>query len=171
MKKPSLVFGTKQSVRYLDIYVFKSLGNITFVVSSLELYVCDFFYHLLPTQLRFTVTAPYLMLPFDQREESLIKNCIKRLGSFFLLLDYEPTKEEVQYYDTPLTLTTPHFPLDLLGLEKELPKSSSIYCQESIYSSDQAGRKNPEETTCTQDDDSPMGSSQEIEDWTPEEIQ
>ena len=43
---------------------------------------------------RFPSTAPYLMLPLDQREESLIKNCIKRQGSFFLLLDYEPTTEE-----------------------------------------------------------------------------
>ena len=40
---------------------------------------------------RFPSTAPYLTLPLDQREESLIKNCIKRQGSFFLLLDYEPT--------------------------------------------------------------------------------
>jgi hypothetical protein len=66
-------------------------------------------------------------------------------------------------------LNTPYFPLDLLGLERELPKSSSIYSQESIYSSDQVGLANPEETTCTQDEDSPMGSSQKVEDWTPEE--
>jgi hypothetical protein len=50
-----------------------------------------------------------------------------------------------------------------LGLETEQPKSSSIYNQESIYSSDQVGLANPEETTCTQDEDSTMGSSKEVE--------
>ncbi len=85
----------------------------------------------------------------------MIKNCIKRQGSFFLLLDYDPTTEEDQYYDTPLTPTTPHFPLDLLGLGNELPQPSSIYCQESANWSDQDEHAKPEETTCTQVEDSP----------------
>ena len=55
-------------------------------------------------------------------------------------------------------LTTPHFPLDLLGLEKELPQPSSIYCQESAYWSDQDEHAKPEETTCTQVEDSLTGS-------------
>ena len=44
--------------------------------------------------LRFPCTAPYLLLPLYQREESLIKNCIERQGSLYLLLDYEPTLED-----------------------------------------------------------------------------
>jgi hypothetical protein len=51
--------------------------------------------------LRFPTTTPYLMLPLDQREESLIKNCIKRQGSSFLFLDYEPATEEDKYFSTP----------------------------------------------------------------------
>ncbi len=50
-------------------------------------------------------------------------------------------------------------------------KSPSTYNQESIYPSDQVGLANSEETTCTLNEDSPMGSSQEVEDWTPEEWQ
>jgi hypothetical protein len=63
---------------------------------------------------RFPTIAQYLMLPLDQREESLIKGCVKRQGNYFLLLDYDPTTEEDQFFSSmSLLLATPHFPPDL----------------------------------------------------------
>jgi hypothetical protein len=67
--------------------------------------------------------------------------------------------------DIPLTLH------DLTKFSDEQFKSSSAYRQESNTPSDQVKPSYPEETTCTQNEDSSMGSSQEVEDWTPEERQ
>ncbi len=50
-------------------------------------------------------------------------------------------------------------------------KSSSTYKQESTKPSAQVEPSDPEGATCTQNEDSHMGSSQEVEDWTSEERQ
>jgi hypothetical protein len=160
--------------------IMKSRGLQNSYVQETVLSVNDLNRQIIQLQMRinelvwFPVTASHLMLPLDQREERLIKDCIKRQGSFFLLLDYDPTTEEDQFFDTPLTLTTPRFPPDLsglLGIETEPYQSSSIYCQEPAYSSDQDEPANPEETTGTQEEDSSMDPPQDIEYWTPEERQ
>jgi len=124
---------------------------------------------------RFPTIAQYLMLPLDQREESLIKGCVKRQGNYFLLLDYDPTTEEDQFFSSmSLLLATPHFPPDLseiLGIETKSYQPSSIYCQEPEYSSDQDESAKPEETPGTREEDSPKDPLQEVEDWTEEERQ
>ena len=124
---------------------------------------------------RFPTIAQYLMLPLDQREESLIKGCVKRQGNYFLLLDYDPTTEEDQFFSSmSLLLATPHFPPDLseiLGIETKSYQPSSIYCQEPEYSSDQDESAKPEETPGTREEDSPKDPLQEVEDWTKEERQ
>jgi hypothetical protein len=151
--------------------IMKSRGSQNSYVQETVLSVTDLNCQIIQLQMRinelvrYPVTASHLMLPLDQREESLIKNFIKRQGSYFLLLDYDPTTEEDQYFDTPLILTTPRFPPDLFGFIGIQP--SSIYCQEPEYSSDQD--VNLEGTTGTQEEDSPMNPPQEVEDWTPEE--
>ena len=110
----------------------------------------------------FPCTALYLMLPLDQREEGLIRDCI---------LDYEPAEEDEGYSCNFLDLDIPLTLHDLTKFEDEQFKSSSAYRQESNTPRDQVKPSNPEETTCTQNEDSSMGSSQEVEDWTPEERQ
>jgi hypothetical protein len=91
------------------------------------------------------------------------------MGIFIFSLIMNPLRKMKDYTPISLDLTIPYLPLDLLGPETEQLKPTSTYSQESTYPSDQVGLANPEETTCAQDEDSPMGSSQEIEDWTPEE--
>jgi hypothetical protein len=124
---------------------------------------------------RFPTTAQYLMLPLDQREESLIKGCVKRQGNYFLLLDYDPTTEEDLFFNTmSLIMATPRFPPDLfeiLGIETKSYTPSSIYCQEPAYSRDQDGSTNSEETPGTREEDSSKDPPQEVEDWTEEERQ
>ena len=124
---------------------------------------------------RFPTIAQYLMLPLDQREESLIKGCVKRQGNYFLLLDYDPTTEEDLFFNTmSLIMATPRFPPDLfeiLGIETKSYTPSSIYCQEPAYSRDQDGSTNSEETPGTREEDSSKDPPQEVEDWTEEERQ
>jgi len=116
--------------------------------------------------------APYLLLSLDQREESLIKNCIVRQGSLYLLLDYELTLEDEDYSCNFSDLTIPHIPHHLTDPEAEQLKSSPAYKQESIKPntgvepSDNSG-----ETTHVQNKDSNIGPLKEVEDWTLEERQ
>jgi hypothetical protein len=95
------------------------------------------------------------MLPLDQREEGLIRDCI---------LDYEPAAEDEGYSCNFLDLDIPLTLHDLTKFEDEQFKSSSAYRQESNTPRDQVKPSNPEETTCTQNEDSSMCSSQDVED-------
>jgi len=82
--------------------------------------------------LRFPCIAPYLLLPLDQREESLIRNCIERQGSLYLLLDYEPTIEDIGYSCSYSDLTIPYIPDYLTHPGAEQLKSSPTCKQESF---------------------------------------
>ena len=83
--------------------IMKSRGSQDPYVQEAILSVADINCQIIQLQIRinellwFPCTAPYLLLPLDQREESLIKNCIERQGSLYLLLDYEPTLEDEGY--------------------------------------------------------------------------
>ena len=141
-----------------DPYVQEAIVSVTDIncqIIQLQVRINELF--------RLPCTAPYLLLPLDQREESLIKNCIKRQGSLYLLLDYEPSNS--------LDWTIPYIPHDLMDPGTEQLKLSSAYKQESTKPSAQVEPSDPKEATCTQNEDSHMGSSQEVEDWTPEERQ
>jgi hypothetical protein len=149
-----------------DPYVQEAILSVTDIncqIIQLQIRINELF--------RFPCTAPYLLLPLDQREESLIKNCIERQGSLYLLLDYEPTLEDEGYSCNSLDWTIPYNPHDLMDPGTEQLKLSSAYKQESTKPSAQVEPSDPKEATCTQNEDSHMGSSQEVEDWTPEERQ
>jgi hypothetical protein len=157
--------------------IMKSRGSQDPYVQEAILSVTDINCQIIQLQTRineilwFPCTALYLMLPLDQREEGLIRVCIKRQGSLYLLLDYEPAAEDEGNSCNFLDLDIPLTLHDLTKFSDEQFKSSSAYRQESNTPSDQVKPSYPEETTCTQNEDSSMGSSQEVEDWTPEERQ
>ena len=141
-----------------DPYVQEAILSVTDIncqIIQLQIRINELF--------RFPCTAPYLLLPLDQREESVMKNCIERQGSLYLLLDYEPTLEDEGYSCNSLDWTIPYIPHDLMDPGTEQLKLSSAYKQESTKPSAQVEPSDPKEATCTQNEDSHMGSLQENE--------
>ena len=138
--------------------------------------VSDINRHMIELQIRinkllwFPSIAPYLLLSLEKREESLIKNCIERQGSLYLLLDYLPTLEDKDYSCNFSDLTNPHIPHRLTDPEAQQLNSSTAFKQEStkpnigVEPSD-----NSEETTHVPNEDSNIGPLKEVEDWTLEE--
>jgi hypothetical protein len=149
--------------------IMKSRGSQDPYVQEAILSIMDINCQIIQLQTRinellwFPCTLPYLILPLDPREETLIRNCIKRQGSLYLLLDYEPSMEDEGYSSNSVGLTIPYLPNDLLDPETEQLKSPSAYKQESTYPGDQVEPSNPEEAACIPNEDSHMGSSQEVE--------